>query len=429
MLNSHAAGWRKRIVMASVVMGLCAAGTAQQPGFYLVGESPGTDFSWVWGFTLDGGLGVGTTERTSGATPVERGYRWTAEQGRMDAIEPGLRAFHSFTGVSSDGSVIVGFHSATFPGTSNSQAFILREGQPLFSLPILATYATCVVPVKVSGDGSMVAGTCHRSGIPVESRGFRWTATTGTLVIPPARTGDTISVVNAISRDGTTIVGKSGNSSLGTSEGFVWRSATGARPLASPFGSSAAYDVSANGSIIVGEYHTLNGVKACYWDAHGVHHDLGSLDGSTDQVARCVSADGSIIAGEAGGHSPEAREGVVWTEATGMIWARDYFRERGAPLPTGYRAYSCGPISGDGKSFGVRVFPPSGAAANISGIAVIGPRCPADFNRDGGVDGMDVEAFFADWADALPDADVNEDGGVDGSDVEYFFGAWEAGGC
>ncbi len=55
--------------------------------------------------------------------------------------------------------------------------------------------------------------------------------------------------------------------------------------------------------------------------------------------------------------------------------------------------------------------------------------CPADFNRDGGVDGSDVEAFFLAWADAMPRADVNQDGGVDGSDVEYFFVRWQAGGC
>ena len=57
------------------------------------------------------------------------------------------------------------------------------------------------------------------------------------------------------------------------------------------------------------------------------------------------------------------------------------------------------------------------------------PACPADFNRDGGVDGADVEAFFAAWEAAEPDADVNQDGGIDGGDVGGFFEAWQAGGC
>ncbi|MBL9001892.1 MAG: hypothetical protein JNK25_12230 [Phycisphaerae bacterium] len=56
-------------------------------------------------------------------------------------------------------------------------------------------------------------------------------------------------------------------------------------------------------------------------------------------------------------------------------------------------------------------------------------ECPADFNQDGGIDGGDVEGFFAAWEAGSCDADVNADGGVDGADVDFFFGAWEAGGC
>ena len=57
------------------------------------------------------------------------------------------------------------------------------------------------------------------------------------------------------------------------------------------------------------------------------------------------------------------------------------------------------------------------------------PPCIADYNRDGGVDGADVEAFFLDWQNGNADADVNQDGGVDGGDVEAFFLAWESGAC
>lgn len=56
-------------------------------------------------------------------------------------------------------------------------------------------------------------------------------------------------------------------------------------------------------------------------------------------------------------------------------------------------------------------------------------RCAADFNQDGGVDGADVDAFFATWEEGSVAADVNEDGGIDGADVGAFFEVWEAGGC
>ena len=57
------------------------------------------------------------------------------------------------------------------------------------------------------------------------------------------------------------------------------------------------------------------------------------------------------------------------------------------------------------------------------------PPCPADFNRDGGVDGADVESFYVAWEAGDSVADVNRDGGVDGGDVEFFVVTWEAGGC
>jgi hypothetical protein len=53
----------------------------------------------------------------------------------------------------------------------------------------------------------------------------------------------------------------------------------------------------------------------------------------------------------------------------------------------------------------------------------------ADYNRDGGVDGSDVDAFFAGWTAAEGRADGNRDGGIDGLDVESFFAAWSSGGC
>ena len=55
--------------------------------------------------------------------------------------------------------------------------------------------------------------------------------------------------------------------------------------------------------------------------------------------------------------------------------------------------------------------------------------CPADFNQDGGIDGGDVDSFFAAWESGDASSDVNQDGGIDGADVGTFFVAWEAGGC
>ena len=54
--------------------------------------------------------------------------------------------------------------------------------------------------------------------------------------------------------------------------------------------------------------------------------------------------------------------------------------------------------------------------------------CFADYTNDGGIDGDDVIAFFADWDAGNSCADADASTGVDGDDVIAFFGAWDAGG-
>ncbi|MFZ4575023.1 MAG: hypothetical protein ACOYN0_11535, partial [Phycisphaerales bacterium] len=54
--------------------------------------------------------------------------------------------------------------------------------------------------------------------------------------------------------------------------------------------------------------------------------------------------------------------------------------------------------------------------------------CFSDYNNDGGIDGDDVIAFFADWDAGLDCGDVDASTGVDGDDVIIFFAAWDAGG-
>ena len=70
-----------------------------------------------------------------------------------------------------------------------------------------------------------------------------------------------------------------------------------------------------------------------------------------------------------------------------------------------------------------------GSAFTTSNCAPACPPCAADFNQDGGVDGADIEGFFAAWESGAGCGDTNLDGGVDGGDIEAFFFVWEAGGC
>jgi subtilisin-like proprotein convertase family protein len=55
--------------------------------------------------------------------------------------------------------------------------------------------------------------------------------------------------------------------------------------------------------------------------------------------------------------------------------------------------------------------------------------CFADYTNDGGIDGDDVIAFFADWDNGNPCADADLSGGTDGDDVIAFFGSWDTSGA
>lgn len=67
------------------------------------------------------------------------------------------------------------------------------------------------------------------------------------------------------------------------------------------------------------------------------------------------------------------------------------------------------------------------------GVNVLGapacPPCAADFDQNGGVDGGDLGAFFAEFEQGAACADVDANGGIDGGDLAAFFGLFEAGGC
>lgn len=57
------------------------------------------------------------------------------------------------------------------------------------------------------------------------------------------------------------------------------------------------------------------------------------------------------------------------------------------------------------------------------------PSCAADYDGNGGVDGGDLAAFFADFEAGENCADVDHNGGVDGGDLAFFFFVFEQGGC
>jgi probable HAF family extracellular repeat protein len=141
----------------------------------------------------------------------------------------------------------------------------------------------------------------------------------------------------AISDDGRVVVGQSG------AEAFRWTLAGGMVGLGilpgGAFVGSAASDVSADGSVVVGQAYGAGG-EAFRWSAADGMVGLGNLPGGTSSGASGVSANGSVIVGS-GRNSSNRQEAFRWTEAGGMVGIGD--------LPGGSFSSAAGDISAVGS--------------------------------------------------------------------------------
>jgi Tol biopolymer transport system component len=60
-------------------------------------------------------------------------------------------------------------------------------------------------------------------------------------------------------------------------------------------------------------------------------------------------------------------------------------------------------------------------------FSIRSPRCPADVDESGSVDGEDVIHFLSAWDASAVEADLDSSGTIDGDDVIYFFTHFDSG--
>jgi uncharacterized membrane protein len=163
-------------------------------------------------------------------------------------------------------------------------------------------------PAAVSADGSVVVGAIRGGGA---TRAVRWTEAGGAEILVQA--GD----ARGVSDDGSVVVGTMESGS----GGFRWSRAEGVVDLGGIAGAAFPYsapnDVSADGSVIVGQAFSGAAFEAFRWTATGGMVALGDLVSSDQRssTAYAVSADGSVVAGS----SFSTGDAFRWTRETGMI--------------------------------------------------------------------------------------------------------------
>ncbi|MCZ8360190.1 MAG: PEP-CTERM sorting domain-containing protein [Microcystis sp. LE19-388.1G] len=325
----------------SLGIGLGAIGVAfqaQAASFQGLGGLPGSFSSSATGVSADGSVVVGSSTRTPMWTT--EAFRWTQATGMVGLGDlPGGSFSSSANGVSADGSVVVGISNI---GNGN-EAFRWTQATGMVGLGNLSGWNSSSAS-GVSADGSVVVGTASDSG----GEAFRWTQATGMVGLGNLF-GGYLSRSPGVSADGSVVVGYS----TSNYEASRWTQATGTVGLGNLEwewgGFGEALGVSADGSVVVGYSSDDVSSEAFRWTQQtgmvGLGH-LPSVDFRFFSLASGVSGDGSVVVGYS--ESANGQELFIWNSTQGMrslqqVLTNDY----GLNL-TGWSLYQANAISADG---------------------------------------------------------------------------------
>lgn len=376
------------------------------------------------------GMGVSADANTAigyGGTAVSttRAGKWFGGSTTAFAILSPVSGYQSCTGtaLSADGSIAVGT-STESPASFAPTRATRWVGSTIQNLGVLpnghGTYAW-----GVSGDGSVVVGYCLMQDLNVVA--YRWSAATGMLPMGTYN-GRNVSTALDASHDGSVIVGTLPL----PSRAYRWTSEGGFQDLGSVTvdGSSAAFGVSSDGNVVVGRASTPSGLHAMRWTSALGMQSLGVLPNGTSSVASDTNADGSVVVGNCF-VTGIGQRAFIWTPSTGMLDLTTYLNTRIAGME-GWVLSTVEGVSDDGSTIvGWGTLNGVTLGFRVSGLIFTNPcpECAADFDANGGIDGGDLAAFFAEFETGGACADVDQNGGVDGGDLGTFFTLFEAGGC
>jgi probable HAF family extracellular repeat protein len=254
------------------------------------------------------------------------------------------------TAISDDGTVVVGFTSVAPTGTfSRLNAFRWSASSGFQVLGGLPGGIQAGIPESVSNNSVIVGAV----STPVSGgKEARWTELTGWEIL--SANDATGSRAFDVSADGVVIVGRIGFGQ--GAEAFRWTQASGMESLGNLPNGGGNYEreataISADGNIIVGwaatndiDPRTGVGVEAFRWTANTGMVGLGHFPGEVRSYANDISANGSVIVGESYfDYYTTPNKGFRWTQETGMV---EIPRPNG--FPTNY-SFVPSAVSGNGS--------------------------------------------------------------------------------
>ncbi|MHC4657220.1 MAG: hypothetical protein ACYS91_19715, partial [Planctomycetota bacterium] len=369
------------LVILILLLGTAGASFAAPASFLGLGDLPGGIFhSWPYGVSSDGSVVVGYSRSASG----NEAFRWTSDPCMVGLGDLAGGIFESeASDVSADGSVVVGDSSSAL----GNEAFRWTQAGGMVGLGDLTGGGFWSVALGVSSDGSVVVGWGSSSS---GGEAFRWTSGGGMVGLGDLAGGSFDSSAREASADGSVVVGASESAS--GYEAFRWTSGGGMVGLGDLAGGdffSTAWGVSADGSVVVGWSSSASGTEAFRWTQAGGMVGLGNLTGGGFYgQAWGVSADGSVVVGQS--FSASGQEAIIWDAGHGMRSLRDLLVNENVDM-TGWKLLCALGISADGLTIvGYGLNPSSDTEAWVAmfphldedgdGVADIFDNCPKNVN-------------------------------------------------
>jgi len=341
----------KGVVLAFSLIAPAAAQAADSGAFTDTGLLPGATYGEIHALSADGSVAVGYVERPNAFL---QGIRWTRATGLVNLGNLNGYSISIATGVSADGSVIVGWSGNAF-GANNSHAFRWTQATGMTSLGLLNGGSSSEA-FGVSADGSVVVGSAQDGSAGNAQRAFRWTQATGMTSLGTLNGGNSSQAI-AASANGSVIVGTAADGNAGNRDrAFRWTQATGMVSL-DPLNIAAqsfAQSVSADGNIVAGfAFFTPNSggsqFLAFRWTQATGIVTLGTLSGGSFSIANGISADGRVVVGAADQGSPATNRAFRWTQSTGMQTVEEWVRSNGIPVAPAFATNRAVAINADGS--------------------------------------------------------------------------------
>ncbi|MBI5685782.1 MAG: PEP-CTERM sorting domain-containing protein [Verrucomicrobia bacterium] len=329
----------KRLMMMAVAAGMllgCSPGNSfAASSFTGLGFLPVYTNSYASAVSGDGKVVVGWASPDKypeySYHSYNKPFRWTAEAGMVDLGRLPGGKFGKALAVSRDGLVVVGV-CATDPLNQTFQAFRWTIDGGMKDLGNLHERRADCSATGVSDDGSVVVGKSKHYGC---NEAFRWTAATGMVSLDNSAIKGAESSATGVSADGSIVVGILGSERhQRAKEAFRWTAAAGTQGLGRLPGedfNSYATAVSADGSMVVGgsggvdrNKRTRNPTwasQACRWTAAKGMVELDYLpECRYETCPKAVSGNGSVVVGWCEWPSRAKDLTIISWEKKAFIW-------------------------------------------------------------------------------------------------------------